>query len=201
MNSTASKTLLVAIGSPHGDDRVAWDVADLLASRLPGTVSTKKASVPVNMIDWIDGVKQLHIIDACDGGGQSGSLLRCEWQPDSSNGWPGLERGTSETPEASTQACRPPRHPSQAQSHPGHPFNLRGAGSHDFDVVSVLELARTLNRLPERIIIWGIVGKNFEPSDELSSELQSQMSAIANVIREEVTDAREISGAVAADSG
>ncbi len=166
MTGFTSKILLVAIGSSHGDDKAAWEVAELLATRLTVKSVIKKASVPINLIDWLEDIHELHIVDACNGGGRPGELLRFEWGID----------------------------------HPKFPA-LWKSGTHDFDVLSVLELARTLKRLPERVIIWGIVGTKFEPSGDLSSEIQSRLAAIANTIGKEVADAREVSGAVAADAG
>lgn len=82
MSAHVDRTLVVAIGSSHGDDQAAWHVADLLASILPVDVPVRKASVPLNMIDWLDEIDQLYIIDACEGGGDCADLLRIRWPAD-----------------------------------------------------------------------------------------------------------------------
>lgn len=203
LNNPTPQKLLVAIGSAHGDDRAAWDIADLLTSQSIADFQTRKASIPINMIDWLEGVNELHVVDACEGDGNLGQLLRFELPPNSDNGRQELEPGTSKTPESSTSgsAESAPGRPLQAQSSTGHPIVLRRAGTHDFDVLSVLELACALNCLPERIVIWGIVGRNFEPSDILSGEIVGQLPVIADAIRKELTGARKISGAVATEAG
>lgn len=61
--------LIVGIGSRHGDDQAGWQVIDLLAeSNFDSVAQLKKASVPHDLLDWMDGCNSLHIVDACDSG-------------------------------------------------------------------------------------------------------------------------------------
>jgi hydrogenase maturation protease len=63
---TCCQNLVVGIGSAHGDDQAGWQVIDLLARRPLASVQLRKASVPHDMLDWIEHAAALHIVDACD---------------------------------------------------------------------------------------------------------------------------------------
>lgn len=169
MNASSVRKLMVAVGSPHGDDKAAWAVAEMLTSLECEGTQIRKATVPLDMLDWLNNVSELHIVDACDGGGRPGDLLTCEWSPD------GRE---------------------QDMLH-----RLSGGGTHDYDVLSVLKLVQQLRRLPEQIVIHAIVGQNFAPADSMSDEIAARLPQIAREIRKDLIDAREISGAIAAEAG
>ena len=49
---------------------------------------------------------------------------------------------------------------------------------HNFWVIEAVELARTLNRLPPCLIIYGIEGKNFEEGRGLSSAVRKAAGAV-----------------------
>ncbi len=75
-----SKTLIVGIGSPHGDDVAGWEVAELLTSELAGAnVCVKQATSPLQILDWIDEAERLMLCDACHGFGQLGDINRWTW--------------------------------------------------------------------------------------------------------------------------
>ena len=62
-----TRHLVVGIGSAHGDDRAGWQLIDALISRKQhSSVELRKASVPHDMIDWMDTCHWLHIVDACE---------------------------------------------------------------------------------------------------------------------------------------
>jgi hydrogenase maturation protease len=57
--------------------------------------------------------------------------------------------------------------------------------SHNFSLAEAIELARTLNRLPPRLIIYGIEGLSFEEGRGLSLETESAaMDLIERIIGE-----------------
>jgi hydrogenase maturation protease len=59
--------LVIGIGSAHGDDRAGWQLIDALMLRKQhASVGLRKASVPHDMIDWMDDCQRLHIVDACE---------------------------------------------------------------------------------------------------------------------------------------
>jgi len=80
-NESKPRTLFAGIGSPHGDDRIGWLVADALdESMLPG-VEVRQASTPSHVLDWLDGFDRLVICDAClrTGGTDLPYLHRWTW--------------------------------------------------------------------------------------------------------------------------
>ena len=77
---THAKTLIVGIGSPHGDDAVGWMIADRLRCEFdPGEVRVEKASSPIQSLDWIDEIDRIIFCDACHGLGASGEMRRWIW--------------------------------------------------------------------------------------------------------------------------
>lgn len=77
MNEAA--TLVVGVGSDHGDDRLGWLLADWLQDRaLPG-VCVRKARTPLQLLDWLTDISQLVVVDACRGSGQPGDIQRFTW--------------------------------------------------------------------------------------------------------------------------
>lgn len=74
------RTLIIGIGSPHGDDQVGWWVADKLrATAHDCDLIVRKAKSPVDLLDWIDGVDRLMLCDACQGLGEIGASRRWTW--------------------------------------------------------------------------------------------------------------------------
>ncbi len=79
--SNPPQTLFVGLGSPHGDDQIGWLIADRLAAErgLPGTVAVRKAAIPLDLLDWLEGVDCLHVCDALQGPTTFGEVQRWEW--------------------------------------------------------------------------------------------------------------------------
>jgi hydrogenase maturation protease len=63
---------------------------------------------------------------------------------------------------------------------------VRRSSTHGFGVAEAVALARSLNRLPQRIVVFGIEGKNFSAGAPLSSEVEAVLDAVAERIRAEV---------------
>jgi len=77
---TGLRTLVVGIGSPHGDDRAGWIVADRVArAASEARVAVRIARSPIEAVDWLDGVRHLVLCDACRGLGPYGTTRRWEW--------------------------------------------------------------------------------------------------------------------------
>ena len=73
-------TLVVGIGSPHGDDQLGWLVANGLAEIAEQErIVIRLAKSPVDLLDWIEGVQHLLIVDACRGSGSAGDIQRWAW--------------------------------------------------------------------------------------------------------------------------
>ena len=49
---TRRPTLVVGVGSHHGDDQAGWLVADLLAASASEDVAVRKAKTPAEILDW-----------------------------------------------------------------------------------------------------------------------------------------------------
>ncbi|MEX0818027.1 MAG: hydrogenase maturation protease [Pirellulaceae bacterium] len=73
-------TLIVGVGSPHGDDQAGWLVAEQLAETLDqDDVEVRKATAPAQLLDWLDGTDRLIVCDACHGLGRIGQVRRWTW--------------------------------------------------------------------------------------------------------------------------
>ena len=58
--------------------------------------------------------------------------------------------------------------------------------THAFGVVEAVELARAMGRLPERLIVYGIEGKNFEAGEKLSFEVERAICGLVDRVAEEL---------------
>lgn len=161
-------TLLVGIGSPHGDDQVGWLVVDELREQLENAkeIHFRKVSSPGDLLHSLEGVTRLVVCDACrthNDGDSLGSahdwqyrrIYRCQWPT---------------------------------------PFDapLRSSSSHAFQLPNVLRLAERLRILPPTVIVFGIVSEHFEPFGEVSPSLSASLpdivAAIARDLSREVPD-------------
>jgi len=69
---------------------------------------------------------------------------------------------------------------------------FRGS-THSFGLSEAVELARTLHRLPRRLIVYGIEGKFFGPGAEVSVEVTKAAAQLASLIIAELAPNRAIS--------
>ena len=78
-----SETLIVGIGSSHGDDQFGWRVAEQLAELSDNLSATVRlARSPAEIIGWLEGAERLMVCDACQDLGSPGRLHHWQW-PDS----------------------------------------------------------------------------------------------------------------------
>ncbi|MGH9679518.1 MAG: hydrogenase maturation protease, partial [Candidatus Acidiferrales bacterium] len=71
------------------------------------------------------------------------------------------------------------------------PVWLSEVSTHGLGLAQAVELARVMNQLPRRLIIYGIEGRSFEAGGELSSEVRAAVSqAVDRVVEEAHTDVR-----------
>jgi len=66
------------------------------------------------------------------------------------------------------------------------PSSLLRYSTHLLSVPDALEMARALDRLPEKIIVYGIEGTHFDTSESLSPALESSLESVVNQILEEL---------------
>jgi hydrogenase maturation protease len=159
------KTLIVGIGSPHGDDVAGWKVAELLADELAGPdICIKQATSPLQILHWMEWRSELQqksseqgilanpttiLCDACRGFGEPGEINRWTW-PDSEL------------------------------------VNVSWSGTHDFSLTATLQLAERLNRLPPQVVIWTIEAGTAKAFDGMSPEVEAAVPRLAKSIASEL---------------
>lgn len=79
MKTAPQKQLLIGIGSPQGDDQIGWMVAEAIGAKSGANITVRRASVPLDLLDWLTGADSLHVVDACVGSNAIGELTRWEW--------------------------------------------------------------------------------------------------------------------------
>ncbi len=67
------------------------------------------------------------------------------------------------------------------------PSRFFSCSTHNFGVAEAIELARTLNQLPEHLQLFGIEGKNFEPGEVLSPEVESAIELVTDEIFQSIS--------------
>lgn len=76
------RTLMLGLGSAHGDDQAGWLVIDELERRLAGTsltISWRKLASPIDVIQELEGVDELRLCDACEATTGIDRLSRWSW--------------------------------------------------------------------------------------------------------------------------
>ena len=184
--SHSGKVLVAGLGSPHGDDQAGWLVAELLLKKASGTVGVseaqdenlmpessrhlfqdvvvRRALIPLDVLDWLEGVDVLHICDACE----------------STPGYWKLHRSTFEADRFVN-----PNATGDVALH-STLNSLRCRGSHNFELPDVLRLAATTRLLPKRVIVWAIEGTCFHPEDVLSDMTRNAALQAADEILKEL---------------
>lgn len=73
------RKLIYGIGSPHGDDQIGWRVIERICSRLPEGWQAKSGNVPMDLLNHLEDISELHIVDACEGEEELGTTHRIAW--------------------------------------------------------------------------------------------------------------------------
>ena len=72
-------TRVVGVGSPHGDDRIGWDLIEALtAAGPPAGVEAVCLRTPLDLLEHLDGCETLVVVDACRGGGSPGTIVEVD---------------------------------------------------------------------------------------------------------------------------
>jgi hydrogenase maturation protease len=66
------------------------------------------------------------------------------------------------------------------------PAQFLRCSTHNFSVHDSIEMARALENLPPRLMVYGIEGSNFEPGAELSPEVHTAIDKTVERINEEL---------------
>lgn len=163
-----SVTLVVGIGSPHGDDQAGWRVIDLLAQSMLGHCQLARAKVPHELLDGLGDVQRMHVVDACSTADTTEGLMRFEL--------------TADKDQADRLIFVP------ADRREGEPA-LRSGMTHHIDLMSVMRLAQALRKLPRQVVLWTIPGRHFLPASELDSDCETQVRLCVGRILSELSDA------------
>ena len=62
------------------------------------------------------------------------------------------------------------------------PSKFFSCSTHDFGVAEAIEMARALDQLPRQLQLFGIEGKNFQPGEMLSAEVERAMELVVDEI-------------------
>jgi hydrogenase maturation protease len=156
---------VVGVGSPLGDDAVAWEVVRQLQRHADwgSEIEFHVLEGSHQLLDILDGHGTLILVDALaspptlspKSGGEGrvrgwtpGTIQRLEW------------------PDSRLETLRP-----------GTTHHLRPA--------ETLQLAATLGLLPQSVVIWAIAGERFDPQTSLS---QSVAAAVPEVVPQIVAE-------------
>ena len=67
------------------------------------------------------------------------------------------------------------------------PSDYFSCSSHNFGVAEAIELARTLNKLPAQLQLYGIEGKNFQHGEMISQEVKQAITTVADEIYQSIS--------------
>jgi hydrogenase maturation protease len=78
----SNPTLVIGIGSPHGEDQIGWKVIQSLQDRvpLPCPVDVGTVSQPWNLLDYFQSQQLAVLVDACVTGSTPGTVTVLETQ-------------------------------------------------------------------------------------------------------------------------
>jgi len=175
--SSVGNQLVVGIGSGHGDDRAGWHLSDALRERDGLPAEFRKASVPHDLIDWLDGIDTIHLADAWT---VQRELRRFEMIPPS-----GPEFGIRFRATSLPVHDREERSNAQWESVPA----LRCSSSHQMDFAATMQLAGVLGRLPRCVVLWTIPARQMQPGQSISTDCLAQVRQCAALIAKEICHA------------
>lgn len=149
------RTLLVGIGSPHGDDRAGWLIAEAMRKSALPNLEIRQAAAPSDLLDWLGNLDRLIVCDACQSSASSGQ---------SNGGEPALHHWLW----PSSQLAR-----------------LRSASSHTIGLPATLELAERLRILPAKTDLFGLEGVRFDAfADPSPLVVAARKAVVAAIVRQ-----------------
>jgi len=72
-------SLIVGLGSPHGDDQLGWVVVDRLRPRLAAGITADKVHGGLELLDALGGHHAAIVIDAAAPAGRPGTIRSFAW--------------------------------------------------------------------------------------------------------------------------
>jgi len=76
--TSAATRAVIGIGSPHGQDAIGWRVVEQLSRSGISDARWIVARNPLEILDRCEGVRELHLVDACIGP-DGGRVHRFSW--------------------------------------------------------------------------------------------------------------------------
>ncbi len=154
------------------DDRAGWEVIDRLAGIDFSNggyreVFLRKASVPYDLLDWLDVHSPTHIIDAsCD---KEPSLRR-------------FAVSQNDAGKLKISAIGP-----LGNSNSQIVFDsLRSNSTHQIGLLSTLELVAALRGLPRQLCIWTVSIASVEENCAVGTETQERIDECVKILAEEL---------------
>lgn len=172
MNAHVS-TVVIGIGSPHGDDQFGWAVVDALRSCLHGkhagnelsghaagisqrTLSLRKINNPIDLISELESYQKVIVVDACIG------LPRSE---------PFRKLAYADLTDRSFLEEMP------------------GRGTHEIGVGLTLRMSQSLKKPLNHVVLWIGSGTLFEKMNPMSASSVNTARECAAAIVKELCDA------------
>lgn len=169
-----ASAVVIGIGSPYGDDAAGWQVIDRLAEQWPvsdgparESVFLHKASVPHDVLDWLNQPIPAHIVDASE----------------------------DDVPAVRRFSVEPRDHaPLRVEHSDGHRAdmaevafpNVRSQSTHQFDLMNVLQLASALGRLAGPLALWTVSIECVDRKAGLTSSTAARVDTCAERIGREL---------------
>lgn len=156
---TDAGTLLVGLGSPHGDDRIGWLVIERLRSMPLDGITLRQARSPLDLLDWLEGIERLVVCDAARGTGPPGRTRHWVWPVAELDAWQGSGSHDFSLPQVLELA-----------EHLGlvHTGSINDSESH-------------ANK-PPRVELWTVEGHNDNPGECLSTEVEAALPGLLQSI-------------------
>jgi hydrogenase maturation protease len=66
------------------------------------------------------------------------------------------------------------------------PAGVFRSSTHAFGVGDAIELARVLDRLPERVLVYGVEGDSFAAGEELTASVRAAVAQVAEAVLEDI---------------
>lgn len=177
---------ILGLGSPWGDDRVGWDVADRLARLLPPTrASIIKLDRPgVDLLRQIAGRACVLLIDAAVINNAETPSANISDRPNMATTGAAPSGSESERRMAGRLHCLP-----VSELLAGHGPSLRLASSHGFGLVESLGLGQALGVLPPELRLYLVTINAAQASgfgDALSPPVATAAQRLAALIDHEL---------------
>ena len=190
-SSATSRTLLVGLGSPHGDDQAGWLVASELQRRLAGQPDVVEqrnrdyvaVTAPRDEPNASPPLRPDHALSCLERSAhhaeRDGDVLACRLAKSPSDLLDWLDDVTR---LIVCDCCESPAQLGELRlwHWPADRFvRTRSSSSHQLGLPDVLDLATNIGRLPRRVELWAIGGGRFSPETQPSSLVREACQRLA----------------------